>query len=141
MLRPHRALQYARQVKCERRGKFRGIVYGTPLLKVPHNEPQNPDGSTNTLRDATFQNAMQEIVQGNTSHRIAIDSSGRLTKVSDDESIVKHQTALVLSRAHSSLTTYDFHRLHRAEKTASMRGRWLYSSLLPTIACSFENFP
>lgn len=123
MLPSSHALQYAAHVKCGRYGNIRSAV-NESVLNYPK-ERQSPVGveSINKLRDVKSPGTVQEIVRGNISHRFVIDSSGRLKKVSNNDSIVKHQAALVLSRAHRSLTHYDFQRLLPVGNTTLTKGK------------------
>jgi hypothetical protein len=66
---------------------------------------------------------MQEIIKRNTSRAITVDSSGRLTEVPNEISIVKSQTALVLHGGFRSLTNYDFQRLLPAGCAVPIKGK------------------
>lgn len=55
--------------------------------------------------------SLVEIVSGNRDPGVSINSYGKLRITSDEKSHRNNKTALILSRASSSLTIYDFRRL------------------------------
>ena len=122
-----RVLPYTTQIKCVPSRTFRSAVKGSE--KAWHRNRQKLARSTDSFHIATLQNAVQEIVRGNANHKVVIDSSGRFTGVSDNDSILNHQSILLLSRAHRSLTPYDFQRFLPRGKSTSMKGKRFYPSL------------